>query len=46
VHFPKGNYSWFYPGMSNINQFPVLLNSEFEQNLPLQKDSFIYLKDY
>jgi Sulfatase len=43
VYFPNGNYSLFYDSMSNVNQFRVVLNSLFRQNLPLLKDSTIFL---
>jgi Sulfatase len=39
VYFPNGNYKSFYKGMSNINEFRVVLNNCFQQNLPLLKDS-------
>lgn len=45
VYFPDGNYSQFYDGMSNVNQFRVILNSEFGQRLPLLKDSSSFLKE-
>ena len=40
---PDGNNSGFYDGMSNVNQFRVLLNSQFKQKLPLLKDSTNFL---
>jgi hypothetical protein len=43
VYFPDSNYSGFYPGMSNVNQFRVILNSQFKQHLPVLKDSTSYL---
>ncbi len=43
VYFPGGNYSAFYDSMSNVNQFRVILNSLFRQQLPLLKDSTILL---
>jgi hypothetical protein len=39
VLLPDKNYSGFYKGMSHINQFRTILNSQFGQKLPLQKDS-------
>jgi hypothetical protein len=43
VYIPDGNYTGFYDGMLNVNQFRVILNSQFGQKLPLLKDytSFI-----
>lgn len=43
VFIPNGNYSGFYDGMSNVNQFRVILNSQFGQKLPLLKDSTSFL---
>jgi hypothetical protein len=36
---------WFYPGISNVNQFRVLFNNLFHTSLPLQKDSTSFLAD-
>jgi hypothetical protein len=43
VYLPEKNYDGFYDSISNVNQFRVLLNKEFEQHLPLLKDSTIFL---
>lgn len=43
VYFPDRNYSLFYDSISNVNQFRVVLNSLFNQKLPLLKDSTIFL---
>lgn len=43
VYFPDQNYSLLYKGMSNINQFRVLLNKQFNQKLPLLKDTSVYI---
>jgi len=45
VFLPNGDYSGFYEGMSNVNEFRVILNSQFGQRLPLLKDSTIYLSE-
>jgi len=45
VYLPDKNYQQFYNGISNVNQFRVLLNTEFGQHLPLLKDSTIFLWD-
>jgi Sulfatase len=45
VYLPTGNYSGFYDGMSNVNQFRVLLNTVFRQKLPLIKDSTSFLAE-
>jgi len=45
VLFPGKDYGGFYKGMSNVNLFRVILNSQFKQQLPLIKDSTVYLKD-
>jgi len=46
VFLPNGNYSGFYDGMSNVNEFRVILNSQFGQKLPLLNDSTFLLKEY
>jgi Sulfatase len=43
VYFPNGNYSLFYNGMSNVNEFRVILNSQFGQKLSLLMDSTSFL---
>jgi hypothetical protein len=45
VYFPDSNYTGFYKGMSMINQFRVILNNRFRQNLPMRKDSTIFIID-
>jgi hypothetical protein len=44
VYFPDKNYTGFYKGMSNVNLFRVVLNSQFNKKLSLIKDSLILLK--
>ncbi len=43
IHLPDGDYSKFYEGMSNVNMFRVLLNTQFNQKLEILKDSSIFL---
>jgi hypothetical protein len=43
VYFPNRNYTQFYEGMTNVNQFRVILNSLLGQKLPLLKDSTIHI---
>lgn len=45
VLFPDSNYDGFYKGMSNINLFRHFLNKQFQQHLPLLKDSTIMIVD-
>jgi hypothetical protein len=45
VYFPDGNYKGFYDGMSNVNQFRVIFNSQFHQKLPLLKDSSTFIRE-
>jgi len=45
VYFPDRNYRQLYDSISNVNQFRVLLNTEFDQHLPLLTDSTVYLWD-
>ena len=44
VFFPDQNYNGLYKGMSSVNQFRVILNSQFSQNLALLKDSITIIK--
>jgi hypothetical protein len=44
VFLSDRNYTGFYKGMSNVNQFRVLLNSQLGQHLSLLKDSTILMK--
>jgi hypothetical protein len=39
ILLPDRNYKGFYEGMSNVNQFRTILNSQFGQQLPMLKDS-------
>ena len=43
VYLPSKKYTQFYNGMTNVNEFRILLNEQFEQKIPLLKDSVIYL---
>ena len=45
VHLPDSNYNNFYNGMSAVNQFRTILNSQFGQQLPLLIDSTIFLSE-
>jgi len=45
IHLPDKNYSLFYNGMSNVNEFRTLLNHLFKQNLPILKDSTSFLQE-
>jgi hypothetical protein len=42
---PDSNYHSFYTGMSNVNQFRALLNTEYGQRLPMLKDSVIFIRE-
>jgi len=44
IYLPSGNYSHFYPGMSNVNLFRALFNTQFNQKFSLLKDSTIYIE--
>jgi len=46
VYFPNRNYHLLYDSISNVNEFRVVLNSLFDQQLPLLRDSTIYLFDH
>lgn len=43
LYLPKKNYANFYEGMSNVNQFRMLLNTVFHQNFSTLKDSSILI---
>ncbi len=43
VYLPDGNYEGFYEGMSNVNQFRTLFNTQFGQKLELLADSSYFL---
>jgi hypothetical protein len=45
IYLPTGKYSSFYDGMSNVNQFRILLNTVFGQKLSLIKDSTSFLAE-
>jgi hypothetical protein len=45
IHLPDKQYQGFYKGMSNVNQFRILLNTQFKQHFPLLKDSTSFLKE-
>lgn len=44
IFLPDQNYNGFYSGMSNVNQFRVILNSQFGQHLAMLKDSVTIIK--
>jgi hypothetical protein len=41
VYLPSKQYEKWYDGISNVNQFRVLFNTLFQQNLPLVRDSIV-----
>ncbi|MGZ5190752.1 MAG: sulfatase-like hydrolase/transferase [Chitinophagaceae bacterium] len=43
VYFPGNDYSRLYDSITSVNQFRVVLNTLFDQQLSLLKDSTIYL---
>ena len=45
VLLPDRDYDGLYKGMSNINFFRFFLNKQFRQNLPMLKDSTIFITD-
>ena len=42
-YFPDQNYQALYPGISPVNSFRVVLNNFFNAELPLLKDSSIFI---
>jgi hypothetical protein len=45
VYFPDKDYHLFYDSISNVNMFRVTFDKLFKQNIPLLKDSCIFLHD-
>jgi|SRR5579871_2750539 len=45
VYFPDKDYHLFYDSITNVNQFKVIFNKMFNLNIPLLKDSVIFLRD-
>ena len=45
IYFPDKNYQWLTDTISGVNQFRTLFNSLYKQQLPLLKDSTIFLTD-
>lgn len=45
VYLPDKRYEKFYKTMSAVNEFRVVFNSQFNQQLPLLKDSTSYLTE-
>lgn len=43
IYFPDGDYRSLYPSISPVNSFRVVLNKYFTANLPLLKDSSIFI---
>jgi phosphoglycerol transferase MdoB-like AlkP superfamily enzyme len=39
IYLPGKEYAGWYDGMTNVNQFRVLFNTLFHQQLPMLKDS-------
>jgi hypothetical protein len=44
-YFPDNDYSSLHDTLSNINTFPLIFNKYFHTNIPLQKDSSIFLSN-
>ena len=44
VYLPDKDYSLFYDSITNVNEFRVLFNKLFRLNLPLLRDSVIFLQ--
>ena len=45
IYFPDKDYSRLYDSMTNVNQFRLVYNKLFGLNLPLLKDSVIFLHE-
>jgi hypothetical protein len=44
VYFPDKHYNQFYPQLTPVNTFRIVFNHYFGQNLPLLKDTSIFVK--
>jgi hypothetical protein len=44
IYLPNGRYENFYDGISNVNLFRVLFNTQFKQKFPLLTDSTRYIR--
>jgi hypothetical protein len=42
VYLPSGDYSRFYDSITNVNQLRAFFNTQFNQQLPLLKDSIAF----
>jgi hypothetical protein len=45
VYFPNQEYQFMTDSLNGVNQFRVIFNTLFKQQLPLLKDSLIFLTD-
>jgi len=45
IYFPNGDYRLMTDSISTVNQFRAIFNSLYKQNLPLLRDSTIFLTD-
>jgi hypothetical protein len=45
VFFPDKDYHLLYDSMTNVNMFRIVFDKMFDQNIPLLKDTSIYLHD-
>lgn len=41
IYLPRGNYQGWYNGISNVNQFRVLFNTLFHQQIAILSDSIV-----
>lgn len=42
IYLPSGDYSKFYDSITNVNQLRAFFNTQFNQQLPLLKDSIAF----
>lgn len=45
IYYPDRNYRQLPDSLTSVNLFRLLLNQQFRQQLPMARDSMIYLKD-
>jgi len=44
VYFPDKNYKEVYDSITNVNEFRVIFNKYFDQQLPILRDTIINLR--
>lgn len=45
LYLPSGNYTQYPDSLTSANFFRILLNTQFRQQMPMVRDTMIYLRD-